>query len=91
MFTIFLHTACIDEQRERESHQPKVYSKKLIEEFVRKRKQDKEQQEQKFLKEFFNYPEKWLRIQHELPPSLRLIDPNVLKKDFQINFFGQKE
>lgn len=91
MFTFSsLHTAHIDEQRERESHQPKTYSKKLIEEFVRKRKQTKEQEEQQFLKKFFNYPEKWLRIQHELPPSLRLIDPNVLKKDLPIIFFGQK-
>lgn len=83
-----IHTAYLDEQREHESHQPKIYSKKLIEEFQRKRKQTKEQQDQQFLKEFFNYPDKWLRIQHELPPSLRLIDPNVLKKDLQINFFG---
>lgn len=88
LFTIsLLHTAHIDEQRERESHQPKTYSKKSIEEFARKRKQTKEQEEQQFLKEFFNYPEKWIRIQHELPPSLRLIDPNVLKKDLQINFY----
>lgn len=85
-FTVF-----IDEQREREIHRPKVYSKKLIEEFAWKRKQAKEQKEQTFLKEFFNYPEKWLRIQHELPPSLRLIDPEVLKKDLQFKSFGQTE
>lgn len=89
LFTFLTQNAAyIDEQRQRESHQPKIYSKNLIEEFVRKRKQTKQQKEQKFLKEFFNYPEKWLRIQHELPPSLRLIDSNELKMDFPTNSFG---
>lgn len=84
----YKYTAYLDEQRKRESHQPKTYSKKLIEEFDRKWKQTKEQQEQQFLKKFFNYPDKWLRIQHELPPSLRLIDPSLLKKKLQKNSFG---
>lgn len=69
-----------EEQREIESRKPKVYSKQMIIDFEQKRKQAKEQEERQFLKEFFNYPDEFIQIQDELPPSLRLMDPNLLKK-----------
>lgn len=78
----------LEEEKQTGRHQPKIYSRKLIQDFVKKRKMEKEQDDQRILKEFFNYPTEWLKIQHELPASLRLIGPEILKKDVQVNFFG---
>lgn len=48
----------------------------------------KEQSDQRFLRDFFNYPEELLKHESELPPSLKPIDADTLRKDFKPNFFG---
>lgn len=78
----------LERQQEMEKQKPKTYSRDLITEFMQKRKLAKEQKERQFLREFFNYPDKLLKRQHELPPSLRLFEPDELRKDFKIHFFG---
>lgn len=83
-----IYSAYLEQQKQIERSQPKIYSKKLIQDFVRKRKMEKEQDEQRVLKEVFNYPSEWLKIQHQLPPSLRLIDPKLIKNNFPVNSFG---
>lgn len=75
-------------QQQIESEQPKNYSKNLIDEFVKRRKLRQEQSEKRFLKELFKYPDQLMKIQDELPPSLKLIDPKILKNDVHQTFFG---
>lgn len=77
-----------DTQQQIESQQPKNYSKSLIEDFVKRRKLRQDQSEKRFLKELFKYPDQLMKIQDELPPSLKLIDPKILKKDVHSTFFG---
>lgn len=60
----------------------------MIDAFMKKRKIAKDQSEQRFLRDFFNYPEKLLKHEDELPPSLKPLDPETLRKDFKPNFFG---
>lgn len=77
-----------ERQQQMTRQEPKIYSKSMIHYFMEKRKLAKQQSEQRFLQDFFNYPDELLRLQSELPPSLRLIDPEKLKEDFKLNFFG---
>lgn len=81
-------TVQIEKQMEIESQQPKVYSKNLIKDFLEKRKMAKEQEEQQLLRNFFQYPEELLRMSDDLPPSLRPIDPEMLRKGFSPTFYG---
>lgn len=87
MIIILAH---LEDEKQLERLQPKKYSKKLIEEFEKKRKLEKEQNELKILRGFFNYPNDWLKNQQELPPSLKLINSNMLKKDYLSNCFWLK-
>lgn len=67
----------------------KVYSKRVIDTFMTKRKMAKEHGNQRLLREFFNYPEELLKYDDgELPPSLKPIDVEMLQKEFKPIFFG---
>lgn len=78
----------LEKQMEMEGQRPKVYSKNLINDFLEKRKMAKEQEEQQLLRKLFRYPDELLRMGDDLPPSLRPIDPKMLKKDFSPTFYG---
>lgn len=75
-------------QQQIESERQKNYSKNLIDEFVKRRKLRQEQSEKRFLKELFKYPDQLMKMQDELPLSLKLIDPKILKNDVHQTFFG---
>lgn len=67
----------------------KVYTKSMIDAFMKKRKTTKDYGDRRFLREFFNYPEELLKYDDgELPPSLRLIDAEMLQKEFKPSYFG---
>lgn len=78
----------IEHQKVLESQRPKTYSKDLIEGFMKRRKLAKEQRDRQFLKDFFKYPEELLKREHELPPSLKPYDPELLRQDFKLELFG---
>lgn len=56
---------------------------------MEKRRLAKLEKERQFLREFYKYPEELLKRENELPPSLRPLDPELLRKDFKVHFFGQ--
>ncbi|XP_031623178.1 zinc finger matrin-type protein 5 [Contarinia nasturtii] len=78
----------IERQQKTSRQESKIYSKNMIDEFMRRRKSAKQQNDQRLIREFFNYPEELLKHQDELPPSLRLITPEILQTDFKPTFFG---
>lgn len=64
-----------------------MHYKQMIDEFMQKRKLNKEQIEKRYLREFFDYPAEFLKKETELPPSLRPFDPELLKQVTQINSY----
>lgn len=56
--------------------QPKQFSVDMVEQFMANRRKKHHNERQEKLQQFFQYPETLLTKQHELPPSLRLIEPD---------------
>lgn len=67
---------------------PKIYSKHLITEFMKKRKEARIQAEEKKLRENFKYPPELLKNIESLPPSLRPLDVKMLETHSEKTFFG---
>lgn len=77
----------IEEQIKR-NKQPKIYSRELIDEFLKKRQIAEIDKKKRILNEFFKYPDELLKIVDELPPSLKPMDPSLLSSNFELKFFG---
>lgn len=75
---VLFFLAAENEYNERLKLQPKQYSVDLVKNFMADRIHGQQHQLQMKLRQFFDYPEQFATKQHELPPSLRLIQSSEI-------------
>lgn len=68
--------------------QPKQYSVDLVDNFMVERMQEQQHQLQMKLRQFFDYPEQFVTKQHELAPSLQLIQSSEITATENVEVWG---